>query len=53
MDKKEICLKFPRRVVCIITITIIVLLLLFVQSKPKLQEALQLPLLPSWDTATM
>lgn len=52
--RQETFLKFFRRAVFIITITIaIVLLLLFIQSQPKLQEAFELPLLPFWDSTIM
>ena len=48
---KEICLRFPRRAVYIITVPVVVLpLLLFSQSRSTLREALWLPLLPSWNT---
>lgn len=50
---REINLQFPRNTVFVITVTVVLLLLFFVQCKPQVPEALQLPHLTSWDTVAM
>lgn len=50
---REINLPFPRNTVFVITITIVLLQLFFIQFKPQVPEALQLPHLTSWDTVAM
>lgn len=50
---REINLPFPRNTVFVITITVVLLQLFFIQFKPQVPEALQLPHLTSWDTVAM